>query len=113
MTYRDNVDRTHSAPDVNDTTVDETLEGTYAGTEWPVKRIDEKNKGPEFKDTNPTGFYTAEIEENTSASPIRVIAEVQPATDLADGGTPPGQDEEGLVDDEDDNKDHHRPLRAR
>ena len=69
VTYRDAVDPTHSAPDVNDTTVDETLEGTYAGTEWPVKRIDEKNKHPEFKDTKPTGFYTAEIEENTSALP--------------------------------------------
>ena len=42
VTYRDDVDRTHAEADDNDTAVDETLEGTFKGSEYPVKRIDEK-----------------------------------------------------------------------
>ena len=30
--------------------VDETLEGTFQGTQYPVKPIDEKNDAPEFLD---------------------------------------------------------------
>ena len=49
VTYRDAVDRTHAAPDDATTRdVDETLEGTFQGTQYPVKPIDEENDAPEF-----------------------------------------------------------------
>ena len=48
VTYRDDVDRTNPDPDDLDTGVDETLEGTYMGSEYPVKPIDEENDAPKF-----------------------------------------------------------------
>ena len=73
--YRDAVDRTHAAadPDATDD-VDQTLEGTFMGSEYPVKAIDEENDAPEFLNAagDPITVYRADdiedIEENTSAS---------------------------------------------
>ena len=54
VTYRDAVDRTHAEPDDATTRdVDETLEGTFQGTQYPVKPIDEENDAPEFLDDPP------------------------------------------------------------
>ena len=74
VTYRDAVDRTHSMADVQGTDVDETLEGTFAGTEWPVKAIDEENDAPEFQDAdgNATSTYRDEVAENGAATAITV-----------------------------------------
>ena len=74
VTYRDAVDRTHSEANVQGTDVDETLEGTFAGSERPVKAIDEKNDAPEFQDENgnSTSTYKDEVEENGGATPIMV-----------------------------------------
>ena len=71
VTYRDDVDRTNPDPDDLDTGVDETLEGTYMGSEYPVKRLDEKNKAPKFtSDGTYTGIdastYRAERREDTT-----------------------------------------------
>ena len=55
VTYRDDVDRTNPDPDDLDTGVDETLEGTYMGSEYPVKRLDEENDAPRF---TTDGLYT-------------------------------------------------------
>ena len=74
VTYRDAVDRTHSMADVEGTDVDETLEGTFAGAEHPVKDIDEENDAPEFQDAdgNPTSTYRDDVQENGAATPIMV-----------------------------------------
>ena len=76
VTYRDAVDRTHAEPDDATTRdVDETLEGTFQGTEYPVKPIDEENDAPEFLDPDgdPISVYRADdiedIAENTTAEP--------------------------------------------
>ena len=72
MTYRDAVDRTHAEPNDNATDVDETLEGTFMGSEFPVKPLDEKNDAPVFlnPDDDPVSVYRADdiedIAENTT-----------------------------------------------
>ena len=50
FTYRDDVDRTHTNadPDATDD-LDVTLEGTFMGSEYPVKPIDEENDTPVFQ----------------------------------------------------------------
>ena len=53
--------------------VDETLEGTFQGTQYPVKPIDEENDAPEFLNPagDPISVYRADdiedIAENTTA----------------------------------------------
>ena len=76
MTYRDDIDRTHAEQDDSDTSVDETLEGTFKGSEYPVKRIDEENDTPEFQDADgiAVSTYTAERREETTG-----IASFDPA----------------------------------
>ena len=76
VTYRDDVDRTHAdADDTSTRDVDETLEGTFMGSEFPVKKIDEKNNAPVFRDADgdPVTVYRAEdildILENTPHGP--------------------------------------------
>ena len=95
VTYRDAVDRTHAAPDDATTRdVDETLEGTFQGTQYPVKPIDEENDAPEFLDPafDPISVYQADdiedIAENTEASGTDaayslLIKDAPDATDLA------------------------------
>ena len=79
VTYRDAVDRTHAGQDDPDTGVDETLEGTFIGSEYPVKRIDEENDKPVFTeggiDTDgitaigpAVSTYTAERREDASGA---------------------------------------------
>ena len=75
VTYRDDGDRTNPNPDDFDTDVDETLEGTYMGSEYPVKPIDEENNAPEFTSDgeysgNAVGVYRAERREDTTHAPI-------------------------------------------
>ena len=87
VTYRDAVDRTHSEANVQGTDVDETLEGTFAGAEQPVKVIDEANDAPVFTAGGAlTGAsestYRSEIEENGAAS---VISAAYAAVDPAEG----------------------------
>ena len=83
VTYRDDVDRTHAGADNDGTDVDETLEGTFMGSEFPVKPIDEENDRPSFNDdqVNPVSTYRAERREDT-AIPI-TITEAMAATDVA------------------------------
>ena len=71
VTYRDDVDPTNPDPDDIDTGVDETLEGTHMGSEYPVKPIDEENDTPRFtSDGEYTGTdastYRAERREDTT-----------------------------------------------
>ena len=88
FTYRDNVDRTYSAADDGATTdVDETLEGTWAAPEQPVKAIDENNEAPVFTVGGTiTGdlesVYRSRVVENMSAE---VITEAFAAVDPAAG----------------------------
>ena len=88
VTYRDAVDRTHSGADNNNTTtVDETLEATWAAAEQPVKAIDEENDSPVFTVDGtiagaPESVYRSEVEENDDAE---VISEAFAAADPADG----------------------------
>ena len=86
VTYRDDVDRTHAEQDDTETAVDETLEATFKGSEFPVKPIDEENDAPVFTDNgmadgNAESRYTAERMENTTGVP-RTIDEAYPATDV-------------------------------
>ena len=76
VTYRDDVDRTHSGADDRSTTVDETLEGTFIGSEYPVKPIDEENDKPEFQDVdgNAESVYRAVVAENNAAAVVIVDA---------------------------------------
>ena len=72
VTYRDAIDRTHAGQNDPDTGVDETLEGAFVGSEYPVKRIDEENDAPVFTeggadDGAPVSTYTAERREDASA----------------------------------------------
>ena len=88
FTYRDNVDRTFSGADVVATTdIDETLEGTWAAPEQPVKAIDENNEAPVFTvDGTITGeiesVYRSRVVENMGAE---VITEAFAAVDPAAG----------------------------
>ena len=75
VTYRDAVDRTHAETDDATTRdVDETLEGTFVGSEYSVKGLDKSNDAPEFLDIagDPISTYQADdiedIAENTTAS---------------------------------------------
>ena len=91
VTYRDGVDRTHSAANVSGTLVDETLEAAWAATEQPVKAVDEKNDDPRFtvdgtNDTDRESVYRAREVENGGAE---VINEALAAVDLADDPTDP------------------------
>ena len=93
VTYRDDVDPTHAGQNDPDTDVDETLEGTFIVSEYPVKRIDEENDAPVFTEGGTTtgtavSSYTAERREDTPATstdtlPITIrITEAFAATDL-------------------------------
>ena len=83
VTYRDNVDRTHSAANNAATDVDETLEGTFGGAEQPVKAIDERNQAPVFKEGDygsaRVSIYRAEVVENSG--PVE-ITEAAAAVDV-------------------------------
>ena len=97
--YDDGVDRTHAEPDDLDTAVDETMEGAYKGSEFPVKRPDDRNDAPvftidgEIDDTDGgkvVSRYTAERKENVEPfdaddnnedGATRRINEAFPATD--------------------------------
>lgn len=83
VTYKDSVDRTHSEADDATTDVDETLEGTFAGAEQPVKIIDERNQAPVFKESDygsaRVSVYRAEVAENSAATEI---TEVNAAVDV-------------------------------
>ena len=70
VTYRDDIDRTYPEADDFDTDVDETLESTFKGSEFRVKRIDEENDTPEFQDAggNAVDDYRAERREDTTAT---------------------------------------------
>ena len=73
VTYRDAVDRTHTAADPDPTDdLDVTLEGTWQATERAVKAIDEQNDAPEFQDSdgNATTTYRDEVAENGAAVAI-------------------------------------------
>ena len=96
VTYRDAIDRTHAGADNLDTDVDETLEGTFMGSEFPVKAIDEENDAPVFTDDgaatgNPVSSYSSEKAEKVlDGTTIRVlnatermITEALAATDAA------------------------------
>ena len=97
FTYRDGIDRTHTEADPDPTDdVDQTLEGIFMGSEYPVKGQDWDNEAPVFlgADGEPTPTYrTVDIAENTPAgSPDRIIKnQDEPAvlnlaaTDLAEG----------------------------
>ena len=68
--YEDGVDRTHAEQDDLDTTaVDETMEGAFKGSEFPVKRPDDRNDAPVFTMDGMIGGkvvsrYQAERKEN-------------------------------------------------
>ena len=84
VTYRDDVDRTNPNADNLDTDdVDETLEGTYMGSEYPVKRLDEENDAPKFTTNGEyTGTdvsnYRAERREDTTHAAIADCHPPQP-----------------------------------
>ena len=107
VSYRDAVDRTHTAADPDPTDdLDVTLEGTWAATERPVKAIDEKNDAPEFqdKDGNSTSTYRGEVAENGASMPIMVgktpdnLAAADPA-DGEDDDSDPTTEGDGTEDD--------------
>ena len=100
--YEDGVNRTHTEQDDLDTTVDETMEGAFKGSEFPVKRPDDRNDAPVFTMDGMIGGevvsrYTAERKENvepydSNANPpntddgaTRRINEASPATDTMVG----------------------------
>ena len=99
VTYRDAVDRTHAEPNDNATDVDETLEGTFMGSEFPVKPLDEKNDAPVFLDPagNPVSVYRADdiedIAENTTEEADRLIKNDPDAEDLAAIDPAEGEDD--------------------
>ena len=107
--YEDAVDPTNSQPDDLDTAaVDETLEGAYKGSEFPVKRPDDENDAPVFTTDGTEGAlvvsrYTATRMENApvytnddTASDSRRITEAFPARDpMADE-----DDDSGLSNDD-------------
>ena len=105
VTYRDAVDRTHTEPDDATTRdVDETLEGTFQGTEYTVKPIDEENDAPEFlnPDGDPISIYQADdivdIAENTKPSGADadytlLIKDAPTATELAATDTAEEEDD--------------------
>ena len=98
VTYKDDIDRTHSAADVATTDVDETLEATWAATEQPVKREDRNNNEPKFTDDGTIdgateSVYRRDIVENSGAM---VITEAFAAVDFADN---PAEPEENYEDD--------------
>ena len=86
FTYRDNVDRTYSGANDTMTDVDETLEGTWAAPEQPVKAIDENNEAPVFTvDGTITGelesTYRSRVVENAAGGVItEAFAAVDPMT---------------------------------
>ena len=84
VTYRDDVDRTHAGADNDGTDVDETLEGTFMGSEFPVKPIDEENDRPSFNDdqVNPVSTYRAERREDTAIEDRSPSLKRWPATDV-------------------------------
>ena len=106
VTYRDAVDRTHAEPDDGATLdVDETLEGAFQQTEYPVKPIDEENDAPEFLDTDgdSVSVYRVDdiedIAENTTPSGVGVdytllIKDAPDATDLAASDPMEGEDDD-------------------
>ena len=104
FTYRDDVDRTHTDadPDATDD-VDQTLEGTFMGSEYPVKPIDEANDEPVFLDAdgNPTSVYRAEeIAENSSANTVISIGRTPDnlaATDEATTEDDPNEEDDILT----------------
>ena len=72
VTYRDAIDRTHAEQDDNDTAVDETLEGTFKGSEYPVKPIDEGKRCAGSSRTAggiAVSSYTAERREDATGTP--------------------------------------------
>ena len=86
FTYRDDVDRTEDNDTATD--VDETLEGTWAAPEQPVKAIDENNEAPVFRvggtiagDLEST--YRSRVVENADGGAI-FESEVFPAVDPPD-----------------------------
>ena len=83
VTYKDGVDRTNPDADNLGTDVDETLEATFAGSERPVKVIDERNKAPVFKEGDygsaRVTIYRSEVAENGDATEI---TEVDAAVDV-------------------------------
>ena len=88
VTYRDAIDRTHAEQDDPDTAVDETLEGAFTGSEYPVKRIDEENDAPVFTEGGvdagpPVSIYESERRED-AAGATRDITEAFAATDVMD-----------------------------
>ena len=103
VTYRDAVDRTHAEPDDGATDVDETLEGAFKQTEYPVKPIDEENDAPEFLDTDgdSVSVYRVDdiedIAENTTADANRLIKDDPVATDLA-ATDPSAEEDDGTAD---------------
>ena len=106
VTYRDgiNVDRTFADADPDPTDdFDPTFEGTYRGTEYPVKALDDDNDAPRFTDngnalppntddpgTEVVSVYRAERRENATgedlfeppATPTLRIIEAFPAVDV-------------------------------
>ena len=119
VTYRDAVDRTHAEPDdVATRGVDETLEGAFEQTEYPVKPIDEENDAPEFLDPDDkaVSVYRADdiedIGENTTPSGADagytlLIKDAPGATDLAatdnfedDMGTPGDEADDVALEDD-------------
>ena len=105
VTYEDAVDRTHTMIDDPITRdVNETLEGTFQGTEYTVKPIDEENDKPEFLDPdgNLVSIYQADdiedIAENTTplvddGEYSLLIKDAPSATDLAATDTAEEEDD--------------------
>ena len=96
VTYKDDIDRTHSAVDVTATDVDETLEGTWAATEHPVKAEDRNNNAPKFTDDGTIAgaiesVYRRDVVENSGAT---VITEAFAAVDFADNPDNPAENYE-------------------
>ena len=104
VTYRDGADdRTHLQRDEPDTKIDETQEGTFRGSEYPVKPRDEENDSPVFTHNgqpenaeppnagNSASIYRAEMPENATPAGTDpdtttddlLINEAFPATDPA------------------------------
>ena len=88
FTYRDDVDRTYSGANDTTTDVDETLEGTWAAPEQPVKAIDENNEAPVFTFGGTIAgelesTYRSRVVENMADGGI--ISEAFAAVDPPDG----------------------------
>ena len=87
FTYRDDVDRTYSGANDTTTDVDETLEGTWAAPEQPVKAIDENNEAPVFTFGGTIAgelesTYRSRVVENADGG---IISEAFAAVDPPDG----------------------------